>query len=190
LCNKGMYLENGLLKFAGDINAAISKYTDNGSSELQVDVTKCNRVGPRDFNFSIQTLTITNTNSSNKEIFEEDTIELEIGFIANDDYEEVALSFSISDNTDGQLISCRSSATLPYLSIKKNTVYSIKTQVPLNLIAGMYHIHLGASYAKGILEYIPSVTTIEILPINTNWEEAKKPSVGKLITHLHWELGT
>lgn len=189
LCTKGMLLENGMLSFAGDINTAISKYTENGNSDRAVDVTKCNRVGPRDFNFSITTLNITNVSSSSTDIFEEDIIELEIGFRANDDYDEVALAFSISDSLDNQLIVCRSTATLPYLSLKKQGNYTIKTQVKLNIIAGMYHLHLGASHAKGVLEYIPSVTTIEILPVNTNWEEAKKPSVGKLITHLHWELG-
>lgn len=188
LCKKGMLLENGILRFSGDINAAISKYTENGNSERLVDVTKCNRVGPRDFNFSITSLKITNVSSLDDDIFEEDTIEFEISFIANDDYEEVALFFSISDNLDSNLIACRSTETQPYLSLKKDSTSILKTQVPLRLKAGMYHINLGASHAKGVLEYIPSVTTMEILPLNTEWEEARKPSVGKLITHLNWQL--
>ncbi len=188
LCKKGMLLENGLLTFAGDINAAISKYTETGNSERVVDVTKCNRVGPRELAFSITSLKITNVTSESNEIFEEDTIEMEIGFEAKNDFEEVIMAFAISDGLDNQLIVCRSSSTLPSFSLKRNIPHIIKTKVSLALNAGVYHISLGASHVKGILEYVPSVTTIEILPTNTEWEEAKKPTVGLLITHLDWVI--
>lgn len=188
LCNKGMLLENGLLTYAGDITTAISKYTDTGKSEMIVDVTKCNRSGPRDLSFQIKTLKIYNKTSGNNELFEEDTIQLEIGFESENDFEEVTISVGITDSLDNQLIVCRSSSTLPYLTIQKNTSYIIKTEIPINLMASVYHINLGASHLKGVLEYIPSVTTIEILPANNDWEEAKKPTVGILISHLKWEI--
>lgn len=188
LCKKGMLLENGHLTFAGDINAAISKYTEAGNSERMVDVTKCNRAGPRDFAFSITFLKISNHVSESSDIFEEDTIEMEIGFEAREDFEEVLLAFVISDSLDNRLIECRSTSSLPFLSVKKNSTHVIRTKIPLQLAAGVYHVHLGAAHEKGTLEYVPSVTTFEILPVNNSWEEAKRPSTGTIIKHLDWEL--
>ena len=188
LCNKGMLLENGLLTYAGDINTAISRYTETGNSDRIVDVTKCNRAGPRELAFSIKSLKITNKTAETNEIYEEDTIVIEIGFEAEDDFEEVIIAIGITDSLDNQLIVCRSTSTLPTFSLKKHNAHIIKTEIPLNLRAGVYHINLGAAHLKGILEYVPSVTTIEILPSNTDWEEARKPSVGSFITHLKWEL--
>lgn len=188
LCKKGILLENGLLTFDGDINTAISRYTEIGNKNKVVDVTKCNRMGPRDTAFTITSLKITNKTSGVDEIFEQDIIQVEIGFKATADFEEVAIYVGISDSLDNQLIGCRSTSTFPFLTIKKDEQKTIKTEIPLNLIAGIYYIRLGASQLKGTLEFIPSVTTIEILPSKLIWEEAKKPSVGIFINHLKWEL--
>lgn len=188
LCKKGMLLENGHLIYTGDISSTISKYTFSGKKDTVIDVTKFPRAGVKDFNFEITSLKIKNINQEIIDFYEEDILVAEIEFICKQRYEEITLSIGISDSLDNQLIVCRSSSSLPNLNSEINGKYKVQTQIPLNLLAGVYHISLGAAYLKGILEFIPSVATIEILPQTTNWEDAKKPSVGTIITHLNWTL--
>jgi len=188
LCKKGMLLENGQLIYSGNIADAITKYTFSGRKDTIVDVTKYPRVGAKDMDFLITSLKIANANKDIIDLYEEDRLELELEFISRVSLEEVAISIGITDSHDNQLIVCRSTATLPNLQVEPNKKYTVKTTIALNLLAGVYHISLGAAHLKGILEYIPSVTSIEILPKTTNYEDARKPSVGLLITHLNWEL--
>ena len=188
LCKKGMLLENGNLIYTGDINNTLAKYNDSGKGDMVVDVTKCVRMGAKDFSFNITNLKISNRTKNNDELFEEDIIDVEIFFESKDNYQEVLLSIGIVDSLGNQLIVCRSSSTLPFLTIDEGKQYCIKTTIPLNIKAGNYQLNLGASHLKGILEFIPSVTSLEILPKNDDFEEAKKPSVGLIITHLNWQV--
>ncbi len=61
--------------------------------------------------------------------------------------------------------------------------------VPLQLAAGSYSINIGARYIGGLLEYIPSAASIEILPDpNDATEQWKKSSAGAVITTSEWNM--
>ena len=70
-----------------------------------------------------------------------------------------------------------------------NKQYTIRCELPLPIKSGSYQINLGAASFYGILEYVPSVTNIELLSKDTEDNNALyKPSVGMTIMHPKWQL--
>ncbi|MBK8351109.1 MAG: ABC transporter ATP-binding protein [Saprospirales bacterium] len=188
LCKKGMLLENGHLTFAGDISTAISKYTLSGNTNNLVNVSAIPRVGPRADYFQITKLQLRNLNN-NEEYFEVDTIELTITFESKRQIEDCVIAFSISDSLGNILIDCRSTENYPKIEVLPNKQYTIRCELPLPIKSGSYQINLGAASFYGILEYVPSVTNIELLSKDTEDNNALyKPSVGMTIMHPKWQL--
>ena len=76
------------------------------------------------------------------------------------------------------------------LNIKNTGENKIKCSFNANLKAGLYNFNLGARSSNGFLEYIPSITSIEIIPAkNTNKSnEWDKPSNGLYIMNSDWSI--
>ncbi len=184
LCKKGMLLENGQLKMTGDINKIISEYVLGSQQSKSIDVTQLPRMGLKSLDFNIRKLTFTNDITT---IYETDSITFEMEFECKNKIQELVLGFSIRDTLDNHLIECRSTSTLPIINIDTPGIYTIKVTLKPNLSAGVYVVNIGARNVNGSLEYVPSVTNIEILP-NINYEEWNKPSAGIINTTSIWEL--
>jgi hypothetical protein len=86
-------------------------------------------------------------------------------------------------------VECRSGAAYPDLSFSGSTRGELTVTIPLSLSAGNYSINIGARGINGLLEYIPSAASIEILPNPSEQVESwKKPSAGVLITPSDWKI--
>jgi hypothetical protein len=101
---------------------------------------------------------------------------------------ELVLGFVIRDALDNHLIECRSTASMEVINIDTPGIYRMKTSTRLNILQGVYIISLGARNINGNLEYIPSVSSIEILPQSEGIEEWNKPSAGILLAPSSWEM--
>ena len=184
LCKKGMLLENGQLKMTGDINKIISEYVLGSQQSKSIDITQLPRMGPKSLDFNIRKITFTNDVTT---IYEDDTISFDIEFECKNTMQELVLGFSIKDTLDTHLIECRSTSSIPIINIDKTGIYTITVTLKPNLSAGVYVLNIGARNVNGSLEYVPSVTNIEILP-SGEYEEWNKPSAGIVKTPSNWQL--
>jgi len=184
LCKKGMLLENGQLKMTGDINKIISEYVLGSQQSKSIDITQLPRMGPKSLDFNIRKITFTNDVTT---IYEDDTISFDIEFECKNTMQELVLGFSIKDTLDTHLIECRSTSSIPIINIDKTGIYTITVTLQPNLSAGVYVLNIGARNVNGSLEYVPSVTNIEILP-SGEYEEWNKPSAGIVKTPSNWQL--
>lgn len=185
LCKKGMLLENGQLKLTGDINRVVSEYVLGNQQASHIDITQLPRVGPKSMDFFIRKLNFI-TDATN--ITENEPIEFEIEFECFNAIKELVVGFSIRDTMDTKLIECRTTSNIPNLNIEKPGIYTVSVVTKLNITAGVYVLNVGARCLNGPLEYIPSVTNIEILPCNNELEEWNKPSAGIVNTPSQWTL--
>ncbi len=183
LCKKGMLLENGLLKTTGDINKVLSEYVMGNKTSNFIDVSKLPRVGTKSLDFTIEKISF---HTDLAGVMEGQPITFEIEFECNA-MRELVLGFSITDTLDTHLIECRSTSSLPIINIDRSGRYTIRASFIPNLRAGVYLLNIGARNVNGFLEYVPSVTNIEILP-GGEFEEWNKPSAGIVNTTSQWEL--
>ncbi len=185
LCKQGMLLENGQLKMTGAIHKIVSEYVLGNQQASSIDITQLPRVGPKSNDFFIRKINfITDTTS----IKENELITFDIEFECLRPIKELVLGFVIRDTMDANLIECRSTSTLKKMDIEHAGVYTVEVQLSPALTAGMYVLSLGARSVNGPLEYVPSVTNIEILPGNDEQEEWNKPSAGIINTPSIWTL--
>lgn len=190
LCKKGMLLENGQLKMTGDINKVVNEYTIAGRNNNEIDITKIPRIGPKASYFNITKVSIKNLTNEDEQVFtEEDKVVLEITFISTQAVKDCVIAFTISDLHGSTLMDCRSTQNYPVMNVEADVEHTIAASFNLPLRSGNYQLNLGAASFYGILEYIPSVASIEILPKQTENEDALyKPSAGILLFYPKWEL--
>lgn len=186
LCKKGILLENGALKMTGDINSIITEYTIGGSSLLyDIDIMQLPRVGPKSKDFYITRLLFNNKSIS---FVEEEEISFTMDFLCNNPINELVVGFTLTDNLDNLLILSHTTSTYKVIDITNSGNYKIEVTFNPNLRAGNYTLNVGARCLNGTLEYVPSVTNIEILPKSTDEEAWNKASGGILITKSTWKL--
>ncbi|MEZ5025802.1 MAG: polysaccharide ABC transporter ATP-binding protein [Chitinophagales bacterium] len=186
LCKYGMLLENGVLKTTGNINKVVGEYVLGNQQSTHIDVSQIPRVGPKSTDFFIRKLTFLSDVSN---IYENEEIEFEIEFDCTASIQELVLGFSIKDTLDAALIECRSTSSIPTINIQKPGTYTITTKLNPKLAAGIYVLNIGARCLNGPLEYVPSVTNLEILPNNKEEiEEWNKPSAGIMLMPSIWTL--
>ena len=184
LCNKGMLLEHGLLKQTGDINKIISEYVLGNKRESTISLRDLPRTGPKSHEFHLCDLKfLTDTT----EIYESDSIKLQIGFECKNPMQELVIGFNFMDTRENTLVECRSTSSIKCLNINNSGYYSFEVTVPLSLKADMYVMNIGARCLNGHLEYIQSCANIEILPKDIGFEEWNKPSAGIFITPSQWK---
>jgi lipopolysaccharide transport system ATP-binding protein len=184
-CTSGILLANGKMVFSGDINQTISMYVHGDVGSKKIDLTTLPRAGQTVPGFQFTEMTILEPAQN---IYENDSIRIKIDYIVKQPLKEILFGITISDAFQ-TLVECRSSANYPDYSFDKAGTGSIEVTVPLKLSAGNYIINMGARSINGLLEYIPSVSTIEILPDPKNtFEPWKKASAGVVITPSEWKV--
>lgn len=184
-CRRGILLNNGQLVFDGDVNKTITNYVHGNLMEREVDLSDLPRAGHAIDGFTFTKLVI---EEPKENIYEKDLLKLKIGYQVSQPLEEVVVGFTISDAFQ-TLVECRSGDKYPHLSLKPGEQGFIEVSVPLQLAAGSYSINIGARYIGGLLEYIPSAASIEILPDpNDATEQWKKSSAGAVITTSEWNM--
>lgn len=188
LCRRGIFLDAGKVCFDGTANAAVNNYL-NGASKIgkRIDTSSMARVGLKHHSITIKSLSVQNGNKDGT-LTEKATLSLLIGFELSEKVDNLIIGFSLSTTTGGTLIECRSTATFPSLSLSSGD-YKIKVDSYPMLKAGSYVLNLGARSSKGHLEFIPSVTILNIVPAQSlgavEWRAA---SAGTLITSSEWQL--
>jgi lipopolysaccharide transport system ATP-binding protein len=185
-CNKGILLANGQLVFDGDINKTITQYVHGSSMGNEVDLSNLPRAGQSVGGFSFKKLTILEPRGN---IYEKDAVTMRIDFEISNPLKEVLVGVTVSDAFE-TLIECRSTGTYPDLAFDGPQKSSVEVRLPLALAAGNYSINLGARALTGLLEYVPSAASLEILPDPNDFTEAwKKPSGGVVISEASWKMG-
>jgi lipopolysaccharide transport system ATP-binding protein len=183
LCKKGMLLEHGQLKYTGDIASAISQYVFSSKQANTIDLRGLPRGGTKSPDFTLQAIEF-----EKDEFKEGEEMSFILTFECMTALQELVLGFVIRDSLDNNLIECRSTASLESIQIDSPGLYQIRGTTRLNLLHGVYIIGLGARNIHGNLEYIPSVSSIEILPKTEGIEEWNKPSAGIFLASSKWEM--
>lgn len=184
-CTKGILLANGTMMYKGDINQTISKYVHGDVGSKIIDLINLPRGGHAIKGFQFTRMQILEPVEN---IYENDFIIVAIDYEVKQPINEILFGITLSDAFQ-TLIECRSSASYPDFSFDKAGKGTIEVKIPLKLSAGNYTINLGARSINGLLEYIPSVSTIEILPDpKNNLESWKKSSAGIVLTTSEWKI--
>jgi len=188
LCRKGILLDNGKISFEGTANAAVNYYLKGlGKTGDDIDVTTMARAGTKHHAMTIKSVSLQDGNADGT-FNEGETVTLLIKFELQEPIENLIIGFSLSTSTNGDLVECRSTASFPNLSLNTGQ-FSVRVTSKLSLKAGSYMLNLGARSLKGHLEYIPSVTVLNIVPNQpTETAEWSNSSAGVLITSSHWKL--
>lgn len=184
LCNKGILLEKGRVTATGNMNKVISDYVSLGKNNSMVDLAAHPRTGAKNNDFTLEKLIVNNGN----DIYERENVELELSFTTRASFNELVIGFAITDSLNIPLIECRSTSSIKNLTITSPGQYTVKACFSPNLKSGSYTLNVGARYANGFLEHIPSATYFEILPSKNSIEEEewKRASSGLLITDSTW----
>jgi lipopolysaccharide transport system ATP-binding protein len=188
LCKSGLLLDKGIVKFSGDINKTISEYVHTGGSTANyVDLTTIPCANQKNEGFDFKWLKLIDLKDACIEEGQELTID--IAFEARDFFKEMLVGITISDE-NFTLIECRSTASLKDFNINEIGELVVRVKFVVNLMAGTYNINLGARATKGLLQYIPSVSKLEVLPKKSLIvvEEWKRPSAGLLVVESSWNL--
>ena len=165
-------------------NTRLFEYVLGNKISNIIDISKLPRAGSKSLDFNIDKIYF---HTDIAGIREDDTITFELEFKCLKAMNELVVGFSITDTLDAHLIECRSTASIPIINIERSGSYTIRVSFKPNLRAGVYVLNIGARNVNGFLEYIPSVTNIEILP-SGEYEEWNKPSAGIMNTFSEWNL--
>lgn len=185
LCNKGILLDKGRLQYEGDINQVITRYVQKGETGRDIDLSRYVRGGHTIQGFRFLSLTIVEPADN---IYEGDVLKVKLVFETTAQFSESHIGIILS-NAHEPLIECRSTATYQNKVFDSLGMNEAVAEIPLNLMAGNYTISIGARSISGLLEYIPSITNVEVLPNpHVEIEEWKKPSAGVLITDSKWQF--
>lgn len=185
LCTRALVMSQGTLALEGDLNKCINYYVSGSNSLRDIELKDYPRSGHNIFGFTFLNLFII---SPVEDIYENDKLRVRISYKASVDFKEVVLGVTLTDAYH-TIIECRSTASFKEIPINVNTIESVEVEIPLHIKAGHYTLNIGARAINGLLEYIPSITTIEVLPNpQSNFEEWQKPSAGLLITNSIWQI--
>ena len=185
LCNCGILLSSGTITFKGSITEAVSHYLMGAEFNQNIDLERLPRVGIRNDGLTLLRARII---TGERKILEGESVELEITFKVTMDIDELVLGFSLSDH-HATLVESRSSADYKTLNVKKGNIYKACVKVTPQLVAGMYNLNIGARCPQGNLEYIPSVTKIEILREHKlDYEHWNHPVSGKVLINQNWSI--
>lgn len=184
LCTHGILMQRGTLSFEGDINKVLYKYVHGDKEGRTIDLSVYPRAGHTIPGFRYQSLSLI---APEENIYEGDKIVFKIKYTAEANFQEALMGITISDAYQ-TLIECRSTATYPDFQLTHTNNGEAIVELDVNLSAGNYTVNLGARALTGLLEYIPSIMSLEILPNPNDTEDWKKPSAGVLMANSQWEI--
>lgn len=187
LCKQGMLLENGQLRMLGDIHKVVNQYVLGNQQQQSINLIDLPRMGPKSNDFWLKELKFINDSS---QIRVGDAISFDLTFECRTSIKELIVGFNIMDPLGNLLIECRTSASYKNLTIEQPGIYTYNVTFNPHLSAGVYVINAGARHLHGALEYVPSITTLEILPRDSGYEEWNKPSAGIIETDSTWTKRT
>ncbi|MDA0195528.1 MAG: Wzt carbohydrate-binding domain-containing protein [Bacteroidetes bacterium] len=183
-----MLLENGGVCYDSSSIETIGFYLNGlGKSKDIIDLSVMPRAGIKHHAFTLLAMELLNTNEGGT-LNEKQPLDILIKFSLTESIENLIVGFALSNPTAGNLVECRSTASFPSLTLNQG-VFTMKVSSQLSLKSGSYVLNLGARSSKGHLEYIPSISIINITPDRTqDLSEWSNPSAGMLITPSTWEL--
>lgn len=188
LCKKGVLLNKGQVVHTGDMQSTIASYVSESVRHNYIDVDSLPRAGIRSDELRIRNIKILNADDS-LEITEGKNISLELVYQVHKNIEELVLGFSITDFYGNNIIECRSSSSIDKMNVVPG-IYRATVSFNPDILPGTYNLNIGARSSKGHIEYVPSVTSIDILPLHHGFEEWNKPSAGIVNTKSNWTFNT
>ena len=186
LCKKGMLLEHGQLISTGEISTIINRYVAGSKIDNYIQLSAFPRGGTKSYDFTLTQITFL---TDMQDLKENETIKFLLDFECYTELKELVIGFAVQDTLGTHIIECRSTSTIPVLNITKAGKYRIEASFNPQLKAGIYILNLGARCINGHLEFIPSVTNIEILP-QKELEDWNNPSVGIINIDSQWVINT
>jgi lipopolysaccharide transport system ATP-binding protein len=184
LCTRGIFMDKGMLVFDGSVSNALNRYVQGSEKALHIDLVDFPRAGQLINGLRFTHIALSETAW---QLYELQRLNIELFYEVTADLDEVVFGVTLSDAFQ-TLVECRSGENYSNISLRKGQMGVVKTTLELFLKAGNYTLNVGARSINGLLDYIPSITTIEILPpVEDNIEIWKKASVGILITKSKWE---
>ena len=185
LCSKGILLERGALTFEGSTTEAVSRYVGGAGKASEINLRDYARSG-----HSVEGLRLTNIafGGASQPLQEGGVFTVFLSYEATQGLEELVFGVALSDEFQ-TLIECRSGEAYPQLSVKAHSQGTIRVQLKLRLRAGIYSLNVGARSLRGLHEYIPAITPVEILaPEALSVESWKRSTAGTMLTDAEWVL--
>lgn len=175
-----------MLSYEGDLNKVLYKYVHGDREGRDIDLSAYPRAGHSVPGFRFENISLI---YPEEQLYEGGTARFLIRYRRTAALQELVMGITVSDAYQ-TLIECRSTASYPELSFNDNEATgTVEVTVPMSIRAGSYTINMGARALSGLLEYIPSVMTLEVLPAEqTGFEEWNKPSAGVLLAESHWQI--
>lgn len=190
LCNSGIVLENGLIRFNGDVEKALDVYTENTLSTDSITIFDQNTKREGSGNIMFTSIRLSNKNgfSANEfSIGDDINITFEIDNKANERTSEFGIQ--IFDSTDMPIfhIMPRDSN----FSIKHNNQFE-KYSISINdirLFPGVYYINLTASSTTGheVFDCIKGVISFEIIDGGNYTVRSLPRAAGLIFMNPIWE---
>ncbi len=147
LCNKGVYLKNGLLNFQGNIEDTINNYMMDNSGQIGIPIIeRTDKIG----NKKIEICNVLFKNKNNtivNELFSGETLKIEFHFekMNGIDLKEMIVACGFSDNYENKIVSWVSDEMENNFESALNGVFTL--EIPnLNLRPNSYNFNYQISY--------------------------------------------
>lgn len=156
LCNKGILLENGQMKYSGDVNEVLDIYN---SETMNTDSKRCWDLDTAPGNMNAKIISISLKTQNNSFIIEQD-FELEVVFLNLMDNQTLNVSISIFDDKEVYVLA---SPNLKREQLNKGT-YKSTCKIPKNLLnKGVYYFSvllIGNNYE--LITQLDKVVAVEM----------------------------
>ena len=187
LCNKGILLENGRVKFIGDAVTVVSEYLTNHYKNNAVAnlASFANSYG----NDEIKVYSIELLNSVGNSFAApwDEPLKLRVKFRLNRDLNDVTFGIGCTTLENVPLFTVRSSDSEGKLmNLKIKEVTEITITIYHNLRAGLYNLLLGISCGNYVYYYHPAAAQLEIL--NSGEKRYLDNNIGLINCASEWLL--
>lgn len=147
LCNKGVYLKNGLLNFQGKIEDTINNYMMDNSGQIGIPIIdRTDKIGNK--KIEIRNVLFKNKNNTIvNELFSGETLKIEFHFekMIGIDLKEMIVACGFSDNYENKIVSWISDEMENNFESALNGVFTL--EIPnLNLRPNSYNFNYQISY--------------------------------------------
>jgi lipopolysaccharide transport system ATP-binding protein len=185
LCTAGILLDQGNIVYQGTIHDATAAYLSNNTrTNNEIDVDSLPRAGVKTDELRFKSLKLLN-NSNDLKIKEGSSISFHFEFEVCTIISELIVGFSLTDFYGNTVVECRSTPNKKMDMIAG--LYQASVSFAPTLAPGAYNLNLGARSHKGHIEFVPSIVTLDILPLKDE-EEWSRASAGIVVVSCEWDF--
>ena len=182
LCNKGIMLENGLIKFQGDANKALDFYVSSGNSSSNLYVSKSKKEN------DIHKIQIVDTENNLKNNFNfNENIKFLFNFNLGNEYrDKVEFGFQVVDLKERIVFS--NNKPISNFLPNSNNDYSIECSIPKSfLVPNMYNVNIALHIPNvAYVSHLEAVVSFNIEETGTDFYQYSGADYGCVFLDCEW----